>query len=323
VWLTIALAMPTWGVLNPGRDVSLDHAGIQLHGTACVPRDGRLLTVLMLHGSGPMDRDQNMPGQRLDVFNTIAARLSAIGVASVRYDKRGCSASTGNFHRTGFRDLVADAVAWVDWLKTADFVDPARIVLLGHSEGCLVAAKVAVERPIVAGAALLCPFVEDMRSVLMRQAAQVEREMRAVSGINKWFNRALFRLGGSPTDNQRRVIDIVRGTTTDTIRFKRQMIPAKWLRELMAEDPPAVFRQVACPLLLVGGAKDLQCDPEDVARIASFVRGPVESHVVPDLTHLLRRDDRPASMLGASALLDKPIDPAILELVDAWVAGLR
>lgn len=37
------------------------------------------------------------------------------------------------------------------------------------------------------------------------------------------------------------------------------------LRELLAIDTADVLRQLTCPTLLVGGAHDCQCDPEDVA----------------------------------------------------------
>ena len=42
-----------------------------LSGTLCLPSDrGPFPCVLMLPGSGPLDRDENFEGQRLDIFNT-------------------------------------------------------------------------------------------------------------------------------------------------------------------------------------------------------------------------------------------------------------
>jgi uncharacterized protein len=43
----------------------------------------------MLPGSGPLDRDENVEGQRLDIFNAIAHQLAQTGFASIRDDKRG------------------------------------------------------------------------------------------------------------------------------------------------------------------------------------------------------------------------------------------
>jgi pimeloyl-ACP methyl ester carboxylesterase len=288
------------------NDVAIEHAGARLAGTVVAPGVGRFPTVLMLHGSGPMDRNEDMPGQRLSVFNTFAERLARDGVASLRFDKRGCGASTGDFETAGVHDAVADAVAWIDWLGSADFCDPERIILLGHSEGCLTAPLAIRQRPSVWGAVLICPFVERMETILMRQAAHAERELG-------WLLRALAR----PVPTQRRLIERVRAGNEPNFRVRGQRINAKWLRELLAVDTAEVLRQVTCRTLLIGGAHDRQCDPEDVARAATLLRGPVQAHVVPGLTHVLRRG--PATLLQQHRLLGEPVDERVLELLSTWI----
>lgn len=287
-------------------EVVVEHAGVQLAGTAVVPGDGRHPTVLMLHGSGPMDRNEDMPGQRLSIFDTFAERLARNGVASVRFDKRGCGASTGEFKTAGVHDLAGDAVAWIDWVLRADFCDPARIILLGHSEGCLTVPLAISRRQRIWGAVLICPFAEPMETILMRQATQVECELG-------WPMRAIAR----PVSTQRRLIERVRSSTEDSFRFRGQRINAKWLRELLEVDTAEVLRQVTCPTLLIGGAHDCQCDPEDVAKVAALLRGPVQSHVVPELTHVLRRG--PRTLLQQHRLLRDPVDERVLELLVSWV----
>lgn len=109
-------------------DVAIQSGGARLAGTFCVPA-GRVFfpAVLMIHGSGPLDRDENMYGQRLDIFNqrldifnTVARGLAEAGIASLRYDKRGCGASAGDFFQTGHADLVADAVNCLDALSRCE-----------------------------------------------------------------------------------------------------------------------------------------------------------------------------------------------------------
>src|SRR5690554_948101 len=80
--------------------------------------------VLMLHGSGPHDRNENLAGQRLDIFNTLARALAEAGFASLRFDKRGVAESSGNYMTHGIADLVADARAWLDLLAERDDVGP-------------------------------------------------------------------------------------------------------------------------------------------------------------------------------------------------------
>ena len=290
----------------------------RLAGTYCAPvTAGPHAVVLMIHGSGPLDRDENFGTQRLNVFNTIAHHLAAAGFASLRYDKRGCGTSTGNFQTTGFYDLISDAVQAVDWVRQNR--PDAALYLLGHSEGCLIAPHTALQRPDVAGLLLLCPFVERMESVLMRQAAQIEQELAHLPGFGGTLNRLAARILGTPTATQRNLIARLRSTTQDTFRVGFRKFPAKWLRELLDVDPEQVFRQLDRPMLIIGGAKDLQCQPEDVARIAELSPAPIESHVLENLTHVLRCDDEPASIIGSGRLLTDPVEPQVLELIAGWL----
>lgn len=288
------------------EEVVIEHAGARLAGTVVTPGGGRYPTVLMLHGSGPMDRNEDMPGQRLSIFNTFAERLVREGVASVRFDKRGCGASTGDFKTAGVHDLAADAVAWIDWVSRADFCDPERLILLGHSEGCLTVPLAMSRRPGVSGAVLICPFFDSMETILMAQATQIESELG-------WLMRALAR----PVSTQRRLIERVRTSTEVSFRFRGQRINAKWLRELLKSDTAELLSHVRCPTLVIGGAHDCQCDPNDVARVAAVLKGPVESHVVSELTHVLRRG--PRTLLQQHRLLREPVDERVLELLVAWV----
>ena len=155
--------------------------------------------------------------------------------------------------------------------------------------------------------------MEPLESALLRQAAQIERELTAGS----WPQRVIAWVL-RPVATQRALIAKIRGSSSDTIRVRGVKVAARWLRELLALDPAALYRRVRCPVLLVGGAKDLQCLPTDVARIAELAGGPVEAHVVPDLTHVLRRDDEPPTMQRYPALLERPIEPAVLDLIEVW-----
>lgn len=301
------------------KEITIDSYGNRLSGTVCLPEGkGRFPLVIMVHGSGPLDRDENMDGQQLNVFNTIALHLVGEGIASLRYDKRGCGKSSGDYYATGHSDLTNDAVSWFDALKQHDFCESEKIFMLGHSEGCIIAPQVSALRPTIAGLVLLCPFIDNMESILIKQAVQLQQDFEALPGVSGLIRRLLSRMMGATVTSQKKLIDKLKSSDKDTIRVQFQKIPAKWLRELIRLDPRAIFSQVRCPMLLIGGEKDLQCDPDDVNRIAELTTGVVNVHVIKNLTHILRFDEQQPSLLSTPELTKKPMEPILLELIVEW-----
>lgn len=300
-------------------ETRIHNGDVRLAGTLCLPDSaGRFPFVVFLHGSGPLDRDENMAGQRLDVFNALAHHLAANGVASLRYDKRGCGASTGNFREAGLTEFASDAEACVDAISRSELC--AQVFLLAHSEGCVLAPVLARKRPeLVSAIGLLCPFMPPVERILLEQAKQIQRDLDAMPLVSRFFFRlAAFGLR-DPVRGQQALIARIRASTSATLRVGLRPFPAKWLRELLAVEAQETFEGVVCPVLLVAGEKDVQCNPADVEQLRRLVAGPVTAYVVPDLTHVLRLDPGPPSLLGTHKLLKKPVAANVLELVCQWL----
>lgn len=302
-------------------DCQIETNNAVLKGTACLP-DGpsrQFAVVLLIHGSGPLDRDENIKMQKLNIFNTVAHHLAAHGFASVRYDKRGVGQSTGDFLSSGHLDLVNDAIAWFDALPDFDFCDPKRRFLLGHSEGCLIAPQVNIQRAEVAGLLLLAPFIQSLESILLEQARVVQSEVDSGTGFFYCFQRLMCSLLGQPVDNQKKLITKIKASTTDTMRFRLQKIEAKWFRELFTLSPPAIFKAVTAPMLLVAGEKDLQCDPDDAKQIAQVANVPTQWHVINNLTHILRFDQNAPTFDNYFEQMQQPVAQQVLVLVSDWL----
>lgn len=302
------------------QDVEINSNGTVLNGTACLPEgEGPFPFVLMVHGSGPLDRNENIKGQKLDIFNAIAHHLAGVGVASLRYDKRGCGKSAGNYYTAGHFDLIEDAVACVDALEQPGAFKVSSLYILGHSEGAIIAPQVSLRRPSVAGVVLLCPFAQNMESILMDQARHMRSEINELQGFKGFVYRIGAALFGGGEAAQTALLNRLKLSVTPTIRYRLIKMPAKWYRELLQLDPREIFSKVTCPMLLIGGEKDIQCNPADVAHIAELANGPVDVHIVKDLTHILRCDDRAASLFRYGKLMKKPIEPQILGLIADWL----
>ena len=105
---------------------------------------------------------------------------------------------------------------------------------------------------------------------------------------------------------QEGLIQRVRSSTQDTLRAGLSRVPAKWLRELLAHDAEAHMARIAVPVLCISGGKDIQCDPLDGHRIARVAKGPVEVHLVPDLTQSCAATTSPSVRYSAMRLSQGP-----------------
>jgi uncharacterized protein len=255
---------------------------------------------LLISGSGPLDRDSNMPRQVLNVSSALAVTLAGHGVASLRYDKRGVGASGGDFLSTGFDDETADARAALETLRSSEGVDGERVVVIGHSVGATIAIRIAAAEARLAGAVLLCAATRPGAEVM---AIQSERIAASLPGPSWLLPRLFIR-------RQARA----RGKLRAGIRGQ----PTRWFHEYMAYDPASDLPKIRCPVLAVTGTSDIQVEPGDVARIGELVAGPSTGDTPEGLTHLLRVHPGPPSLRSYTAQLKRPVDGELLERVASW-----
>ena len=306
------------------HEKSIQVNGAKLAGTLClhkseVPRK----VVLMIPGSGEVDRNSNAMKLQLNILNSLAHSFATAGIASLRFDKRGCAGSEGQYHETGFYDFVDDAGEWLNALNTFAELDNTEKYLLGHSEGTLIAAFLSVRNPSVKGQILLTPFLQNMELVIERQLQRTLDEVSVIPGLKGFVVRLFLRLSGNQLKKQRKIMQQIKNSNKPTFKFKKTLINAKWLRELCDIEPVDVYRKVEVSTLAIGGEKDLQCLPEDAQAMAELVNASVESHVLSNLTHILRADEEAPSTFKYKQLSEEPLDSRVPEIILNWLKGTQ
>jgi uncharacterized protein len=151
--------------------------GITIAGTLSLPdKKGPFLSVLLVSGMGPNDRDYTMLGHKL--FLDLSNYLTRAGIAVLRVDKRGVGASTGTFDATvTSQDLSRDVEAGIAYLKTRKEIDSKRIGLIGHSEGGMIAARVASQSPDVAFLVMMAGvFTTSIEHVIEQVSMQLKAD---------------------------------------------------------------------------------------------------------------------------------------------------
>lgn len=124
------------------RELTFVNEDVQLAGTLYLPEgDGPFPAVVMIHGSGPDSRTPYIPD---------AEMLSRDGIATLIFDKRGTGVSTGDWRRSSLDDLIADGLAAMAALQNQPEIDPAKVGIIGSSQGAWLAPFMAVQSDQVA-----------------------------------------------------------------------------------------------------------------------------------------------------------------------------
>ncbi|MGS0765652.1 alpha/beta hydrolase family protein [Syntrophomonas curvata] len=296
---------------------------ITIRGTLALPEKTTEAcpAILFIHGSGPTDRDENANGLKINAFKELSDALVPSGYAALRYDKRGVGESEGDYISAGFWDLVDDARAALDFLKQDPRIDARRIILLGHSEGCIIAPALNA-RQAVQGLILLAGIAEPFGEIVARQERRIFREFEETKGVKglliRWFG-VVKRAQKAQAESMQKLME----SQEDVVKMKLQKINAKWLREHFAYNVVDDLAHVTCPVLAITGDKDLQVLPEHAEIIAELVQGDAECHIIKDMNHLLRIQKEPGSLLSLNKIykesVKQPVDPDLILLIKNWL----
>ncbi|MFK8329344.1 alpha/beta hydrolase [Pseudomonas sp. BJa5] len=256
------------------RPISLDTGNGTLYGSLLLPRSEQPPpVVLIIPGSGPTDRNGNNPdGAHTDNLRQLALVLAKNHIASVRYDKRGVAASlaaTPDERDLTVEAYVADAVAWSHKLKADPRFGP--LILLGHSEGALIAslaAQPAGASALISVAGSGRPIDEVFRSQIVERLAD-----RYVAPATQILDN--LKAG--------RVSYSVPAPLRDVLRPSVQ----PYLISLFRQDPAAAFAQVKVPALIIQGTHDIQVDVSNAERLKA-ARPDAELVLIPGMNHMLR-----------------------------------
>jgi pimeloyl-ACP methyl ester carboxylesterase len=281
--------------------------------TLMPPRPAPLPAALLLGGFGAQDRDGNSVGpgdSHLFFLAVLAAKLGEAGVVTLRCDDRGTGQSTGDSRRVTLDTLARDARAGLAALQHEPAVDPTRVVIIGHSEGAIVAPMVAARSAGMRALALLAPpgrpldaiIIDQQRSSMRRFGLSQAEIDTNVAELRATYDavRAGKRLPTSLSPAERR------GITEST----------PWLRSHFRHAPLAEAAALSrIPVLVTAGGHDVQIATADaeITRDAFLEGGNklVSYKMYPALNNLFA-----ASKSGSVADYFDPlsrVDPSFLE----------
>lgn len=283
-------------------EIEVGTAGSALPGLLALPEgEGPFPVVVLVHGSGAHDRDENVMGNR--PFHDLAHGLAARGVATVRYDKRSY-VHAGHQAATVQEETIDDAVAAVALARSRPELDPARVHVLGHSLGGYAAPRIAAQARadgliVVAGMARrLVELVLEQ----VRHNANVDGTLTMDEAIN------IERIEGLAAKQR---------AAPDSTAFLGY--PPSYLKDLDENDAPAAAAALEVPVLVLQGGRDYQVTLADFARWEAALKDRPQAclKVYPQLDHLLRAGEGVSS--GDSYAVPGPVDEGLIADVAGFV----
>ena len=294
------------------REATVGSGEWALPATLTLPaaRSGPVPALVLVHGSGPHDRDETVGGTK--VFRDLADGLAARGVAVLRYEKRTKvhGARMKGLRVTPKEEVVDDALAAAALLRSVPGIDPKRVALLGHSLGGMLAPRIAAEDRGLAGIVVMAGNARPLEDLVVDQMdylASIGAAPKETAAATKADVAKLKAISaGAPEEATATLLGV----------------PASYWLSFRGYDPAATAKGLGVPVLVLQGGRDYQVTAKDLERWKGALGDDPRAAIrlFPALNHLFVAGEGPST----PAEYEKPghVAAEVVEAIAAWVLAL-
>lgn len=295
-------------------DVTVGSGQWALPGTLTMPvGDGPFPAVVLVHGSGPHDRDETVGASK--PFRDLAVGLASRGVAVFRYEKRSRVHGRQMMEQADLtvdEEVVEDARAAVALARQTPRVDPGSIFVVGHSLGGMLGPRI-VDGQDVAGLVILAGpsrrledlLVEQTRYVLSADGSLSDQDQTQVDEVEALAERI-------------RSLDDEDAGSTEPLAGA----PAAYWIDLRDYEPADAAAGLDLPMLILQGERDYQVTMADFEGWQSALSGRanVTLKSYPSLNHLFIAGT--GASLPNEYLTPGNVDVQVVDDIAAWIAEI-
>ena len=297
-------------------ETTIGSGGWTLPATLAMPAGtGSVPAVVLVHGSGPSDRDETVGANR--PFKDLAAGLASRGIAVLRYDKRTKVHGAKTAALTDFTvtdEVITDALEAVKSLRAHPRIDSGRIFVLGHSLGGTLIPRIGTADPMIAGFIVLAGAARPLEEAIVAQMRYLATADGTISpDEQQGIDRAVA------------LAESVRALKPEDAKSGRMIYgaPASYWLDLRAYDPPSAAKHLKAPMLILQGERDYQVTPEEFAKWKAALgsRRDVTFHSYPMLNHLFIAGTGPS--LPAEYLIPGHVAEEAVRDIASWILAAR
>jgi pimeloyl-ACP methyl ester carboxylesterase len=288
-------------------DVYFYNDSIRLAGTLSLPDTNNAFpAVIFISGSGTQDRDENVMGFK--IFKTLAKYFIENGYAVLRYDDRGAGDSDfAQPDKASTADFAQDALSAFKFLRSRENIIIDQIGLLGHSEGSIIANRIAARNDDVAFTIMMGGPTLDGYNLLLEQTRAIsEAQGKSAKKVNSTMkaNKKIYREVMKELTNWERVKNLineglqaagVNGSQT-LLEQQLKMIKSPWFQYYLNYDPANDLEKVNCPVLAIYGENDTQVPPKsNIQKLKKIKQNNKETLItiekIDDANHLFQKSE--------------------------------
>jgi pimeloyl-ACP methyl ester carboxylesterase len=283
-----------------------------ISGTLTTPQtiNGKIPVVLIIAGSGPVDRDGNSAKLSLATndYKMMAEALGKSGIASLRYDKRmvGESATKEKEESLRFDDYVDDAIGMINLLKEDKRF--SKVIILGHSEGSLVGMLAAQATEGSANAFISVAGAGRRADDILKEQMKSQPEY-----IADGFKRIMDSLAKGSVQKK----------VDPSLYFIARPSIQNYLMSWCKFDPQQEIKRLRIPILIIQGNTDLQVPVTDADKLKK-AKSSATLTIIHDMNHVLK--DAPADKDKNMATYNQPelpLKPEFVTSVLDFIKGLK
>lgn len=285
----------------------------ELPGTLTLPAgDGPFAAVVLVHGSGPNDRDETVGPNK--PFRDLAWGLATRGIAVLRYDKRslihGQEMAAMGGSMTVQEETIDDALLAVALLRTLENIRNERIFVVGHSLGGMLVPRIAEGDPEIAGFVVMAGNARPLEDLILEQVLFQMSLRDPVSAEDRKTAEAI-------ADEVEAIRDLTPKSPADEMHLG---VPAGYWLDLQGYAPVTSAAVIEQPLLILQGEEDCQVSAErDFGewQRALSARPSVNCKLYPAVNHLFMTVE--GGSTGAEYQLPGHVASVVVEDIADWI----
>lgn len=258
--------------------------------------------VIFVQGSGNPDRNGNQPafGVNINYIKLLRDGLNTNGFAFYSYDKRNVTASNIKYilEKFAFQDLAEDAKKAVKNFKSDKRFD--KIILLGHSQGSLVAMLATTED--VDKYISLAGLSETVDKAMIGQITAQSSELGEVA--SQHF-KELSETGEIKEVNPQ-LLSI----------FAKANLP--FFESYIKYNPKEEIAKLEIPCLIINGTKDIQVEVEDAKKLKT-AKPEAQLALIENMNHVLKVIIKDEDNLKSYTSSDFPLSKELVNVITKFI----